>query len=338
MDPAAQMEFEQQQQAAAAAAQQQAAAAAAATAAAAPGVIPPPAQPQPEAQEQALRNLILSMMQQHLGGNMGPHVAPEMAQQEAQRLVMESRARMPKPETFSGGKRPKDTEEWLFVLDTFLTASGVNLDIERITVASGYLRGAALTWWRRVSHPSYPNRPKTWSEFCQALLSTFQPINPAETARDTLARLRQTTSVRQYASAMRDTALDIPGISDDELKDRFIRGLKPATQTEVRLRAPDTFDDAVKIADRYDAMRYRITKPLPTGNPFGHRGGSNGPTPMELGAAVDAYPSSHTHDGNRRPKLTPALRQQLIKEGKCFFCRRRGHMALNCPERKQRTP
>lgn len=277
----------------------------------------------------------MNVIQRNYGGNAAPNVAPAVAQQEAHRLARDSRVRLPKPDVFSGGKKLKDTEEWLFVVDTFLTASGVELDIERITVATGYLRGAALTWWRLVSQTGHPGRPTTWTEFCQALLATFQPINPAEAARDILARLRQTTSVRQYASLMRDTALEIPGISDDELKDRFIRGLKSAIQTEVRLRTPATFDDAVKIAERYDAVLYRLTKPISTGtNPFGH-GGSNGPTPMELGAALDANPSSRTPNGDRQ-RLTPALRQQLIKEGKCFYCRKKGHMALNCPERKPR--
>jgi len=328
------LEHEQQQQAAAAAA----AAAVDAAAAGAANMQAPPAQP-PDPQELALRNLILNVIQQHFGGNAGPHVAAEVAEQEARRLARESRVRIPKPEVFSGGKKLKDTEEWLFCMDSYLNASGVTTDIERITVAVGYLRGAALTWWRRISSPGTPGRPTTWNEFGRALLSTFQPINPAEAARDILARLRQTTSVRQYAAAMRDTALEIPGISDDELKDRFIRGLKSATQTEVRLRAPPTFDEAVKIAERYDAMRYRLTKPFAPPNPsFGQRGDSNGPSPMELGAALDANPSSLTPNGTKRPKLTPALRQQLIKEGKCFYCRRKGHMAVNCPERRLHKP
>ena len=37
-----------------------------------------------------------------------------------------------------------------------------------------------------------------------------------------------------------------------------------------------------------------------------------------------------------RTKLTPELREQLQKEGKCFYCRKTGHMAYNCPEKGKR--
>src|SRR5437762_13206394 len=34
-------------------------------------------------------------------------------------------------------------------------------------------------------------------------------------------------------------------------------------------------------------------------------------------------------------KLTPELRKQLIAEGKCLFCREKGHILSNCPKRPQ---
>src|SRR5947207_6940319 len=35
------------------------------------------------------------------------------------------------------------------------------------------------------------------------------------------------------------------------------------------------------------------------------------------------------------PKLTPELRKQLIAEGKCLFCREKGHILPNCPQHPQ---
>ena len=38
-------------------------------------------------------------------------------------------------------------------------------------------------------------------------------------------------------------------------------------------------------------------------------------------------------------KLTPALCEQLCKEGKCFYCRQKGHASYDCPElAKQKKP
>jgi len=267
----------------------------------------------------------------------GPTVPQELAQREVHRLAQQytGTVKLPKPEVFKGGKQMREVDEWIFVMNTYLTACHIHLDIERITIASGYLRDAALTWWRQVNQEGNPNRPTTWAAFCQVLTCTFQPLNPAEVARDTLARLRQTTSVRQYAAMIRNTALEIPGITDDELKDRFIRGLKPATMAEVRLRAPTSFAQAVQLADRYDTLRYSITRPAAMPSVPFPSGSSNGPSAMELGATLDASHNSPAPRHQPRPRLTPQLRQQLIKEGKCFLCRKPGHMAMNCPERKK---
>ena len=38
-------------------------------------------------------------------------------------------------------------------------------------------------------------------------------------------------------------------------------------------------------------------------------------------------------------KLTPEEKNQLAKEGKCFYCKKPGHMVLGCPSHpKQRFP
>lgn len=282
-----------------------------------------------EQQQQRLTEIFETYLQQH----MHSHLARQEAQHRASDAV---RPRLPKPDAYKGGPH---VDEWIFIIDNYLTASGVELDIERITIATIYLRGPALVWWRRID--SNPNdRPTSWSSFCAGLRATFQPTNPAEDARDKLARLRQTGSVAAYATIMRNTALDIPTMTDDELKDRFIRGLRTATQNECRMRTPATFEAAVQVAERYDALRNISTWRKEPISSF-YSGGDSGPSAMELGAAVDFrthLPTPRTpspNGGSRqfRQKLTPELQQMLIKEGKCFFCRQPGHMALNCPER-----
>ena len=37
-------------------------------------------------------------------------------------------------------------------------------------------------------------------------------------------------------------------------------------------------------------------------------------------------------------KLTPEQRQQLMKEGRCFRCRERGHMSNACPKNSGNGP
>ena len=49
----------------------------------------------------------------------------------------------------------------------------------------------------------------------------------------------------------------IPNVSEGEMMDRFVRGLKPMVQREVDLRDPQTFEEAVRVAERVDAINFR---------------------------------------------------------------------------------
>ena len=90
------------------------------------------------------------------------------------------------------------------------------------------------------------------------------------------------------------------------------------------------------IAERYDSLRYNANR---ESDSFFFVKGRDGPTPMELGAVTNTSRSNNSYQGSssNKPsydKLTPEQRQQLIKEGRCFYCRETGHRALDCPKRK----
>lgn len=275
-----------------------------------------------------------------------------------------------KPEAFSGAPR-EPVDLWLFQIEQWLIAGGVNTEHERITLATGLLRHSALLWWRSIY--GRPDTPVTWAAFKESITAAFQPINPMESARDRLANLRQTGPVRTYASIFRAIILEIPSITDDEKKDRFIRGLKPNLVREVRVRAPVTFEEAVTMSVRLDAIGWRAS-PRP-GAP-----NNNGPVPMELGLTrhvtpansngsaaairssapanavnsewarpsyrdvtaghINAVRARTSHSGipsrplTPRSKLTDRDRAELRRHGVCFKCRKAGHIARECPERE----
>lgn len=117
---------------------------------------------------------------------------------------------------------------------------------------------------------------------------------------------------------------------------------------EVKLRCPETFDEAVSMAVRLDSLMWRNP-----GNPVKNGFSTSRPEPMDLGAvttsnqrplatrsnvnAVNSRPSYRDAvTGNsfpRRPKLSDDERTKLRREGKCFKCRKPGHLARECPER-----
>jgi hypothetical protein len=154
------------------------------------------------------------------------------------------------------------------------------------------------------------------------LLARFQAVNASRHARDKLANFKQDGSMRVYAQKMQELAMQVPGIQDDELLDRFTRGLKPRTRMEVVMREPQTFDEAVKLADRYDSLFMPgfgfsrqpsgsstggvlpVSFLSPSANPI-----LPTPTPMEIDAL------------RRRPApLTAEERARLMQTGGCFYC------------------
>ena len=84
--------------------------------------------------------------------------------------------------------------------------------------------------------------------------------------------------------------------------------------------------DACKAAPPKQKWGHFNRSPMLTKN-SGDAGasGSGGPEPMELGTAS-------------RRTLTRPEYEKLRTEKACFICRKPGHLARNCPEKKNRRP
>ncbi|GAB4814481.1 hypothetical protein N2152v2_001527 [Parachlorella kessleri] len=220
------------------------------------------------------------------------------------------------PSSFSGNMR-EDVDQWVYQANIWLTAGRVASEMEKMVLITGLFRGAALTWWRTRS--SQADAPATWLLLAAELVTQFQPINAVESARDRLANCRQVGSVAAYAAAFRSTVLSIQDMADGDKKHRFIAGLKPRTQQEVKLRDPPSFDEAVKAAVRFDSILRPASSKWQQ-----DKYSSADVVPMELGtvAAVNnVQPGRRSGHPNgqrglsRGPKLNPTQRQQLRKGG-----------------------
>ena len=119
-------------------------------------------------------------------------------------------------------------------------------------IAGMALRKEAKVWYHFARNPDSPNRVTTWKEFTTQLRDNFCPIDPIKVARDRIADLRQVSSVRDYTSRFRQLTNIITNMSETEKLDRYVRGLKPRTRQEVDMKEPQTFIEAVKIAERID--------------------------------------------------------------------------------------
>jgi hypothetical protein len=199
-----------------------------------------------------------------------------------------------------------------------------------VTVATTYLRDAALVWWRVLSSDSYrlAQVQNSFDSFCTEVRSHFVPSSAVKLARDELAALRQTKSVQEYANAFQSICLQIPGISVEEQVDRFVRGLKERTRLEVELREPKTLEEAIVVAVRYDSVMFK--RPETQRPVFGfvdHDSRSTSPAAsepvaMEIGSVLSK-------------NLNQNERTYLLKAGLCFHCKKQGHVSRVCPEKSK---
>lgn len=244
-----------------------------------------------------------------------------------------------KPDPYDGTKAGGRAEVWLFQMNEYFNACGSVGDGERVSFAGSMLRGHASTWWRqRRTRAALGEIPEvsSWQQFCAELKAEFALVNAVKHARDDLARLEQRTSVQTYVHDFRELALQIPDLSEAEKLDRFLRGLKPRLQRELAIRDPHTMDEAVNMAERIDMVDFawRVR---------------HGPTPMELGTAetvcVDALSFNRKNEkmggksyarpmkNDDRHKNSNMEKERLKRLGLCFPCKKRGHLARDCPEK-----
>jgi len=263
------------------------------------------------------------------------------------------------PANFAGGRRDSESiESWLFSVEQYFDLTGLPDGLRRVQYAGSLLRGPALVWFRTMcSTQGHLAFISTWVLFCRELRANFCPTNLTKLARDRLAYLRQTgSSVRDYVRDFRAVCLEIPLLSADERLDRFTRGLKPHIRREVELREPTTFEEAVRLAEKFDSAQ-RSVFPSSNSSSSSSSGGRalgprryeqsyNGPAPMDLNA-IQRSPR-HQQGGLRsapgrspspsRPRLgrgglTPEEKAKLTAEGRCFYCKETGHMLDSCPKR-----
>jgi Retrotransposon gag protein. len=93
------------------------------------------------------------------------------------------------------------------------------------------------------------------------LRAAFQPPNYQQHLRQQLKQLKQTGSVHEYGVQFRNIIGQILNMEELDKVSYFIDGLKAATKMEVNYQAPETFEDAWKLAIHYDTAMFGLGKP-----------------------------------------------------------------------------
>lgn len=262
---------------------------------------------------------------------------------EATPAPLPSRIQPRSPTVYKGTSLDaRQIQNWVFNMRQYLTLSSATPEQEVICAAS-YLEDDASIWFQGwfpkalASAGATPTRKKIyvpWDQFVEALRAAFLPPDHHRSLRQRLANLRQTGTLAEYIVEFRSIRLSLD-ISEDEALDRFERGLRPYTQGQLALYAPDTVDQAIRMATKIDNA-YQVVRQATSNRSTTQANNKYSPTttrntPTSTTLSVERK-TSRGQDTPRLGRLTEAERERLRTAGGCFKCRQIGHFSGQCPK------
>lgn len=252
-----------------------------------------------------------------------------------------------KPNTYDG-KRKNDVDTWLNEMVRYFKACGIAnyiSDLSCVPFAVSQLRGDASVWWdshKQQVHEDHEQLVEYWPEFEQSIQQQFQASNKVQDARDQLARLKQIQSVKAYTAEFIRLSIKIDDLGNVEKLDRYVRGLKPNVCFEVRRTKPQTFGDAVNVAEAYDNLMWS-TKQLGTskGKPRFLDRSDRDTVPMELcNTEQDAVETDNEEEQQvnvvqmyekaKKLNISASEYKRRLEKNLCLKCAKPGHRINQC--------
>ena len=107
-----------------------------------------------------------------------------------------------------------------------------------------HLRGSAHKWWHYGQNSLGLKKITTYNEFTQKLMNRFDQIDPKWYFQE-LTRLRQSGTVEEFASQFQDLSVMVPNLSQSQLTQLFIGGLKDTIKAYVKPLEPQSLEEAI---------------------------------------------------------------------------------------------
>ena len=144
---------------------------------------------------------------------------------------------------------------------------------EQVTITTMYFSGnAKLWWWTRSSDDAAVGRPKIerWEILKKELKNQFLPTNTTWMARESLQKLKQTGSIRDYVKELSSLFLEIKDMSEVDKLFNFMSRLQGWAQTELRRQGVQDLPSTMAATDCL--FDYKMTSsPTPTQKGKNHK-------------------------------------------------------------------
>ena len=135
---------------------------------------------------------------------------------------MPNAVKLKEPPQYNGAIDYELIEAWIFGVDNYYKLVGLTDEVQQARFAATLLIKNAALWLR--SSGLDLDRTK-WSTLKTQVRDYFRPADYRRRARDELATMKQQGKVTYYIDAFKRCCSKIANITDDEMLDRFVRGL-----------------------------------------------------------------------------------------------------------------
>lgn len=260
--------------------------------------------------------------------------------QQQQQPRSASKVKPRKPNDFTG--KSKELPGWLYEMSLYCHNNGIADDKLMVQTAFQYLQGNAKTWLQKVCPADHwddfdtaESVPfSTWKELGKALHNAFGPLEEHLQARERLEYLKQrrTEAVEDYVKNYRQLMLELPGLNEEEWVYRFQKGLYWDKVREYITQAtagkdPNTllFEEVASLATRGETTLVKATQ----------RGKAISTAPQWYSRPSTPLPRAVPMDIGNVNFREPMDRDTLFKQGRCFYCKERGHRRPDCPVLKR---
>lgn len=245
-------------------------------------------------------------------------------------------AKIPDPPLLTDGKEPR-FEDWLLLMTQKLEANHDHYDspqLRRAYVASrcdGKARKHITPRLRSESANPYED----CSDMIEHLKTIYEDPNRVTTAKNQFRQLYMKTTDRfhDFLSEFLYLAAEA-GVSDNDLKDELYHRITTKLQelTMAEINSNGTFRQFTSFcsqtASRLEVMSHRIQKNRQYTSSQGRIGTTSSST---AGAPVKKEPGTPSPTNST---VRTNDRSQLMREGKCFNCHKRGHLSMDCPKKQ----
>lgn len=264
-------------------------------------------------------------------------------------------AKPPKVFTGVGTDGPK-LRSWKTSMTAFLNATKVPGDDWALTAVT-YLSDAIQDQWARFIESKPAGFSPTWNDLLNTLTMWYSDDDP--TTGDimralSLLRQRQKETVAEFVQRFEHKATELATPLDKEFKfDLMIGGMREPLKEklqDVKTAMQKGFWKSTKdfreSATRFEKLleeREQVKKDMKTFTdppPRNEANKARKPWKKVSGSPKPLSPSQVKKKAHKPDRMKPnehskaAKRQKLRDEGRCFICQEKGHLAKDCPQKK----